>query len=211
MQQSEHVILAPDLQTADEACGPFKGSQLNAANFQQSVTHAGEVLDRLHLTARELFTRLTAAVNGADPKQRFYALADMAKEAYNLGNLEQAQGYATELLQLAPQYPEDWNYGNAIYYGNFVLGRVALQQGDVTHAGKYLLAAGGTKGSPQLNSFGPNVSLAKELLEKGQSAVVLDFLAECRNFWRMDRGRLDQWSTAIRAGETPDFRSNLSY
>ena len=39
--------------------------------------------------------------------------------------------------------------------------------GDSLAAGKYLVEAAHTPGSPQLNSFGPNVTLAKELLEMG--------------------------------------------
>ena len=33
----------------------------------------------------------------------------------------------------------NWNYGNAVYYGNFVLGRIALRQDNVQLAGQYLL------------------------------------------------------------------------
>ena len=67
------------------------------------------------------------------------------------------------------------------------------------------MAAGATPGSPQLNSFGPNMTLAKELLEKGQSEVVLQYLALCKKFWKMDRGQLDEWSATIRGGGIPDF------
>ena len=125
--------------------------------------------------------------------------------------LRKAENYANQLLQTAPQYPGDWNYGNAIFYGNFVLGRIAVKRGDFARAGKYLLAAGATPGSPQLNSFGPNMTLAKELVENGQSDVALRFLALCKKFWKMDYGKLDQWSADIRGATTPDFSSNLRY
>ena len=55
------------------------------------------------------------------------------------------------------------------------------------------------------------MSLAKELLEKNQSDVVLHYLGLCKTFWKMDRGKLDQWSATIRRGEIPDFGSNLDY
>ncbi|HVN17324.1 MAG TPA: hypothetical protein VMU05_01080, partial [Dongiaceae bacterium] len=104
-----------------------------------------------------------------------------------------------------------WNYGNAIFYGNVVLGHVALQRGDLEQAGHYLLAAADTPGSPQLDSFGPNMVLAKELLDNGQSDVVLQYFALCKNFWKRDRGRLDEWSATVREGKVPDFRANLDY
>jgi hypothetical protein len=50
------------------------------------------------------------------------------------------------------------------------------------------MAAGATPGSPQLDSFGPNLTLAKELFEKSQPDVILHYFALCKNFWE-DGGR----------------------
>jgi hypothetical protein len=213
MLQSANMVVAPEIRTADDGCGQYLAALRNRefAKSQQALAHAVAVLDQLNLTAQGLFTRLAEAVKAVDPLQRFYALPDLAKEAFNLGHPDQAQTYARELLQEAPQHPKDWNYGNAIYDGYFVLGRVALQQGNVQLAGQYLLDASTTPGSPQLNSFGPNVMLAKELLEKGQGPVVLQFFAQCKKFWEMDRGKLDEWSATIRGGGIPQFSQNLNY
>ena len=62
----------------------------------------------------------------------------------------------------------DWNYGNAIEDANQVLGRIALSKDEVAEAKKRLLASAGSHGSPQLNSFGPDFRLARELAEKGE-------------------------------------------
>jgi hypothetical protein len=86
---------------------------------------------------------------------------------------------------------------------------VALRQGDSALAGQYLLKAGDTPGSPRLNGSGPDVTLAKELLEKGEAPVVLQFLALCKNFWKRDQGKLDEWTSAIRQGGIPEFAQNL--
>ncbi len=141
----------------------------------------------------------------------FDHLPQLAKRAMKAGETDKAEAYAKQLLQMAPQYPKSWNYGNAIFYGNVVLGHVALQRGNLEQAGHYLLAAADTPGSPQLDSFGPNMVLAKELLDKGQSDVVLQYFALCRNFWKRDHGRLDEWSATVREGKVPDFRANLNY
>src|SRR5215469_5896878 len=85
---------------------------------------------------------------------RFYALAGLAKAAFAAGDLNKAELYARELLSLAPDYPKDWNYGNAVFFGNMVIGRVALRRDKNTFLAKSsLLASGETPGSPQLNSF----------------------------------------------------------
>ena len=213
MLSSANITLTPEIRTAADACGQ-NAKALRDHDFkkaQQALADAVVVLDKLNLTAQRLFTLLVEATKAADPRRRFYALPNLAKTAFNLGYLADAQVYAQELLREASQYPKDWNYGNAIYYGNFVLGRVALRQGNVQLAGKYLLDASSTPGSPQLNSFGPNLMLAKELLERGQGPVVLEFFARCKNFWKMDYGKLDEWSATIRGGGIPKFTQNLNY
>ena len=173
-----------------------------------------QLLARMNLppaTAADRFAALEPAASAKDGRERFYALVDLAKVAFEAGNLDKATAYAQELLQMAPQFPKDWNYGNAIYYGHFVLGRVALREGNTKEAASQLVAAGTTPGSPQLNSFGPNVTLAQDLLAQGQAQPVLEYLAECKSFWKLNRGKLDEWIGTIRAGGTPDFGANLNY
>jgi tetratricopeptide (TPR) repeat protein len=142
---------------------------------------------------------------------RYYRLASLSKSAYAAGEIDKASQYATELLQLVEQYPRDWNYGNAIHHGNNVLGLVALWREDIEGAKQYLLKAGQTPGSPQLNSFGPNMSLAKALIEKGERDTVLQFFDLCRKFWKMDRNSLSNWADEVKAGKTPNFGANLKY
>jgi len=145
------------------------------------------------------------------PEERFYALNDVAKESFTVGKVEDARKYAQELMTLLPKYRSNWNYGNAVQDANLVLGRIAVKEGHLNEAKQYLIAAGNSPGSPQMNSFGPNVSLAKDLLEKGEKEVVIQYLELCRKFWRMDRGRLDKWIQEIKDGKIPDFGANLIY
>ena len=142
-------------------------------------------------------------------QERFYALNDAAKQSFVLGKTEDARTYASNLLALLPKFPNDWNYGNAVQDANLVLGRIAVQEGRIEDAKRHLLEAGKSPGSPQMNSFGPNMSLAKDLLEKGERQVVLDYFALCRKFW--NQGRLDEWSQQVKEGKIPDFGANLSY
>lgn len=81
-----------------------------------------------------------------------------------------------------------------------------MRRADFAKAGEYLLSAGSTPGSLGLDSFGPNMSLARELVENGQSDIVLRYLTLCKAFWKMDEGKLQEWSALIEGGEKPDFR-----
>ncbi len=163
-------------------------------------------------TSQDRLNAADTALDAAhDQLNRFYALDNAAKESFIAGKIEDARKYATELLQLAPKYAGDWNYGNAIQDGNLVLGRIAVSEGRIEDAKQFLLAAGKSKGSPQMNSFGPNMSLAKDLLEKGERDTVLQYFELCRKFWTMDYGKLDDWSQEVKAGKIPDFGANLVY
>jgi hypothetical protein len=136
-------------------------------------------------------------------------LASGAKLAVQAGALYDAARYAQELLDSAAS--GGGNEGNAVFFGNMVLGQVALRRGDKATARSRLLAAGKTKGSPQLDSFGPNMTLAKELIEAGDHDTPVAFFELCRSFWKMDRGNLDRWSALAAAGKVPDFGANLTY
>jgi TonB family protein len=148
-------------------------------------------------------------LGGRDNENRGYALPQLAKAAVAAGALDKASLYASELLTSAQA--GDWNDGNAIHDGNMVRGLVALRSGNVEQAAKDLIEAGKTTGSPQLNSFGPNMTLASELLEKGQRDAVLEYLTLCKKFWTLGSTQLDTRIDAIRTGGKPDFGANLLY
>jgi hypothetical protein len=114
-------------------------------------------------------------------------------------------------LALAKEYKDDWNYGNAIHDGNMMLGRLELLGNNVERAKEYLIKAGQTTGSPQLNTFGPNVSLANDLLLMKERDIVIRYLELCRKFWEMGEDKLNKWEAEINEGRIPDFRANLDY
>ena len=146
-----------------------------------------------------------------DDVNRFYAIDEAAKASFELGKTEEAEAYARQALELAPRFQDNWNYGNAIHDGHMVLGRVALRKGDVETAKRELLEAGKTPGSPQLDSFGPNMALAKDLLEQKETDAVVAYFDLCGKFWEMERGRLRRWTVLAKGGEMPDFEANLLY
>ena len=152
--------------------------------------------------------KLTKATTEVD---KFYALRDAAKESFSLGKIEDARKFAKELGEVAPKYQSNWNYGNAIHDFNLVLGRIALTEGRLAEAKQHLIKAGKSPGSPQLNSFGPNMSLAKDLLNKGERVGVIEYFELCRKFWKMGEKRLDQWTQELKSGKTPDFGANLFF
>jgi hypothetical protein len=160
--------------------------------------------------ARAVFrARDVARLAGAkDEYDRWCALPRAALANAVDGDRAAAESQAQEVLAMAPKYAKDWNYGNALHYGNLALGHLALQHGDRRAAVARLLAAGDTPGSPQLDSFGPRMSLARELLLAGERDAVLDYIDRTLRFWSMSWGTGTVWKIAIRLGFTPGFGSH---
>lgn len=144
-----------------------------------------------------------ASTSGDD--DAFVHLPTAAAAAFHLSRFSEAKGFADRCLALAPSYRNNWNYGNAVHLGHTVLGLLALQDGDYEAAIHELRASGNTPGSPQLNSFGPTMHLAKSLLKAGHVAPVLEYLQQCRAFWEMGGTWLDLWERRVREGHVPNF------
>jgi hypothetical protein len=145
----------------------------------------------------------------AQRKAEWLACIDSKPGDVNM--LEQAAAYAGQLISSAAETREGWNVGNLIHKGNLVLGRIAVREGRIADALIFLERSGGTPGSPQLNSFGPNMSLAKDLLEAGETRAVLAYFEQCRAFWKMGGSQLDKWAADVRDGKIPNFGANLRY
>jgi hypothetical protein len=156
-----------------------------------------------------------AYVHARGGPSELWALTLLGWRAFDAGEFGRAEAYATRTLILADELAGEhvFSIGNAIHHANLVLGSLALRDGDLDGAGKHLLAAGRTPGSPQLDTFGPNMSLVRPMLERGEREVVLQYFELCGRFWRLgvEDGTLDRWARTVERGGTPDFGANLVY
>ena len=55
------------------------------------------------------------------------------------------------------------------------------------------------------DSFGPELTLARDLLEKGEREAVVEYLQGIRTFWKGREEVIDDWIVLIRAGRTPEL------
>ncbi len=139
----------------------------------------------------------------AEKKNDLCLFNELATDAFEAEDDVLAQKYAEEALQQGQQ--QNKFYCAALHHGNLMLGRIALKKGNLEEAKSRLLEAGKASGS----FSNPNMMLAKELLEKGQREIVLQYLDECANFWKNGGDKLNQWRIVIRGGGIPNFGVNL--
>lgn len=228
----EHLRLEPDdidlLRNTAAMLADVSAISHDAANFDLAVS----LLERAQLVDRRNsewpfklgFVAWLKAIGGGpepDRKSAAAALSHFARAhrlgglvygplalrfameaAFEAGEVSDARGYALQILDgdtasLRDHWPE----------ASIVLGRIALIDDDTERAGEYLLAACRTLEKP--SAFGPNMLLARELLERGEREVVLEYFELCAPFW--ERDRLDEWAAVVRAGQIPDFGANLRY
>jgi hypothetical protein len=189
--------------------------RLDAAGFQippdmvkatERKTQLEQAMPRL---SQQVLADLEQDAGGGDKARRDNMLSKLTKAALTAGADDKAAAYANEMLAAAQQDRKGWNYGNAIHDGHAALGLVALRKNDVGAARKELLEAGRTPGSPQLDSFGPDMTLANEMLKKGERDVVIEYFVLCRSFWKSGTAQLDAWTKTVQKGETPIFLINL--
>ena len=211
-----HFLWSEDGETATELLQRARSLDPSNAEWSEELArrHARKMYrgspEATREAAEEALRLYEIAFELSDELDRETLLEDLAKVAFEAGRHDKAREYAESMLQDA-QGGMTWNYGNRVHHGNLVLGRIALAKGNVKAAKFRLTAAGNTPGSPQLDSFGPNMTLARDFLEKGERDVVLKYFRLCSKFWDMDFGKLDEWAALVKAGKIPDFGANLKY
>ncbi len=163
--------------------------------------------DRLALAREGLAEYDNALELETHPLGRYGLRISVAEAAYEAGERARAAEVAARVLAEAPDFEDTFQFGNGVHRGHIVLGRVALDAGDLAGARDHLAAAGATRGSPQLDSFGPDFVLAGALLARGERDAVVAYLDACKRFWTDEEPALERWKKRIERGETPSFQS----
>lgn len=122
-------------------------------------------------------------VGRVDPRDGYRLLAERRySEALAFANLLEQRAVITD--------GDDGDDGDgersdddSVHHANIIRGKAHLALGDAAASQAALLAAGDVPGSPVLDSFGPDLSLAWDLLRAGQDDAVIDYLHRISRFW----------------------------
>jgi hypothetical protein len=203
------VALEPDNQTWRR----YNQSVLDSRAAMSNALHmnTGNSSPRSFGGANGLFDAMQANVAAMKGEQHLYALSDLVKQAVRESKFDDAKAIAKEMLGAAAKAPDNQLSGRATFDANLALGSVALQEGDKKAAGHYLIAAAQAKGTPSLGSFGPNMTLARDLLNEGEGDTVLEFFRLMAISWPRESVQFGKWADQVRAGGKPDFGVYLVY
>jgi tetratricopeptide (TPR) repeat protein len=184
----------------------LSSDQISQEDFDEKLMEIIKTKD-----LRSQAVKLEALLSISNNYQRFIVLTYLPRVELNIQKTEKAASYAKELLYLSKNYKDDWNYGNAQHSANTVLGMVAIKEENIEEAKLYLSAAGDSKSSPQLETYGPSMVLANALLERGEKECVIEYLNKVKKIWKYNDGRLDSWISSIKGGGKPYFGVNLEW
>ncbi len=176
-----------------------------ALNLEPKNPHWAEslwIFHRNHGEHRKAYEYIKLALkNTRFDFNRWYLSCYFCETAFEAGEIDEARNAAITVLEQSKIFSHHWNYGNAIHIANNILGRVALKDGSTENAIEFLLKAGKSPGSPQLSTSGPNFELAQELLDLGETDVVLKYLKDCKKLWQSEGNDLWKKIEKIRNGE----------
>jgi hypothetical protein len=181
----------------------------NGMSFQEiaesePLTPAQEE-ELLSLALKHASAALDAYEAATTDDEAFYEVPKAICAAYLGADHVRASRLAARALELATSRTDSWNYSNAVHTAYTAKGLEALAAGDIAQAEHHLLNSARHSGSPQLNTFGPSMRLARELLRHGSTEAVLHYLDLCKRFWSSGAAWLAIWETKVRKGEVPVF------
>ncbi|MFH1018234.1 MAG: hypothetical protein V1798_08655 [Pseudomonadota bacterium] len=154
----------------------------------------------------------------SDPQIQPWHRPKIAALAFEAGVTILAKQEAQKMLETSPE--DEALRQDYIHYGNTILGRIALQEGDRVKAKEYLLksvSATGMKFKGAMRRPGsdwelrhPSMNLAKDFLEKNERDTVVAYLEALKPIWSMDPKLQEERIAKARAGDVQQFWSSAS-
>lgn len=172
--------------------GPDGAAALKAASLLGDVIAMRDAARRAsweRQVVSALLLAAKAALDEANPEPESPDVRDQrayfeARDALRGGDLETARQTLEHLRSVASRTsPDDWNHGNVTHHVHVLSGLLHLRDGDVDAAAEDLGHAGHVRPTPQLTSFGPDLTLAWALLQRGRDDDVLAYLRAVSAFW----------------------------
>ena len=145
------------------------------------------------------------------PQSRSWMLAMAGRFALEAGQLDKAEAFAQELLTLSESDAKAALPDLKVHAAHILLGRVALQRTHDLVRAKAELMAAARVASSGIQKFGPNMSLARDLLAAGERETVLAYVNSFHDLSPEVMEKMSKWAKLIQSGAFPDFGANTLF
>ena len=175
-----------------------RARELNPSSDEWNAVLANVVRVRAYRTSdqAEKLRLILESASLLPEAQRRGMLPDIAMAEFEASDDAAAERDARTLVASTRAYLD-------YYFGQTVLGRLALARGNQAGAKEHLLASVKPPASFKNPTIQPNVLLAQEILDSGDRETVLAFLAALRPLWTFDQGRLDHMINFVKRSSSP--------
>jgi hypothetical protein len=208
LKDAEKFFFSRDPVEADHLIHQISAKEPNNKEWPAELAHLyrmfgipDERIEDPAQRATEAYKRVLELTKNADARESLSG--DMAQEEFKLGDFAGAAALARIHLQSRDR--------TATQRANTILGRIALRSGDVNGAKEYLEASAGPMAAKDIAISGPSLILAKELLDKGESDSVVQYLQNCIVLWPRGENALQTWIEDIKRGKSPNFGNLQQY
>jgi tetratricopeptide (TPR) repeat protein len=128
--------------------------------------------------------------------ERIRRLQSLPSAAFEAGELDKAEAYARQLLDLEGASPEIRYFkSDAAHTAQSTLGRVALKRGNTDEAKRWLMLSAQSTNLTFVSNIDSSIKLAKDMLEQGERQAVLDYLQLCKRLGPGDQA--EEWRREI--------------
>ncbi|MDQ3798639.1 MAG: hypothetical protein M3384_04255 [Acidobacteriota bacterium] len=207
-EYSEHLMRLYEI-GVDGAISDYESSQ-NGGGGDAAIDAA---LRKLLAEGEKALAIISKDEDRARSSERIQLLARLAAVALDLNDLKKARVFSETILNGTKDETgaTTWlDAGKAIFYGNNLLGRVVLREGNTAKAKEHLLASITFSEESDFELETPELDLAAELLAKGEKQAVLDYLARLEKLTTEDEHLkiFRRWQRLIRRNSFPYWKGD---
>ncbi|NRA60205.1 MAG: hypothetical protein HRU25_04700 [Psychrobium sp.] len=166
---------------------PVYATQYNGCSDPQYISYVAKRIAFYDKLDRERYEKEKSALTVP-----FENLSYIANKIYLFSNTVASARFDTPQVALrhinayqSTQMPI-FRSGDIIHRTNIAKAWLAMTANDLDKTINLLMASTKTSGSAVLKSFGPDVTIIRELYQRGKSAPVIDYLNAVQQFWPRD-------------------------
>jgi hypothetical protein len=171
---------------------------LYSANARKSESVKANFTEKYSLRQEKCMNAKAKALQ--DPTA-FEQVKYAAEICFLAGSYEDSRLFTEQITKNIDSFNNYTTKGGMLHEYHTLMGRHLVREGNLEEAKQQLMLSIDLSPDSAMRSFGPNTSLALDLLLKGENTSVLTFLDGCARFWKEEPIQI--WKSKINANKMP--------